>query len=306
MGSKQKYAHLIASAIQRRHPTARLVADLFCGGFAMSEFWLKKGHFIIANDANKYVIALLHKILFEDGTNDFLFTSFVDKATFCDIVRDNSANYPDWLVGYVMCCWSFGNNQKDYLYGQEIESLKRAGHEIVINCNPELLLKFISIPSAWIDKLLALSTWQKRRIAFLRIIRALQNRQLELQQLERLGQLQYLENLGRLGHLELLERLENKNRLQLYSMDYRQIEIPKGAVVYCDPPYAGTAEYKEGAFNHAAFWEWVRVQSKSNPVYISEYSAPPDFKKVLSFERCSTLSSNSNNTKARECLFTKA
>ena len=75
-------------------------------------------------------------------------------------------------------------------------------------------------------------------------------------------------------------------------------------MIYCDPPYKGTAEYKEGGFNHAEFWEWVREKSKEHKVYISEYSAPNDFKAILKFERNSTLHSGQNKNQPAECLFT--
>ena len=32
-----------------------------------------------------------------------------------------------------------------------------------------------------------------------------------------------------------------------------------------------------GKFNHDLFWNWVREQSKYNPVIVSEYEAPNDF-----------------------------
>lgn len=40
-------------------------------------------------------------------------------------------------------------------------------------------------------------------------------------------------------------------------------------IVYCDPPYEGTAEYREGGFNHQEFYDWVMEQKV--PVYVSSY-----------------------------------
>ncbi|HUH58249.1 MAG TPA: hypothetical protein VL020_07065, partial [Pseudomonadales bacterium] len=46
----------------------------------------------------------------------------------------------------------------------------------------------------------------------------------------------------------------------------------------CDPPYANTAGYKTGDFNHEEFFSWCRVQAaKGNIVFVSEYNAPADF-----------------------------
>lgn len=55
-------------------------------------------------------------------------------------------------------------------------------------------------------------------------------------------------------------------------LDYKHEE---GDVVYCDPPYIGTAKYGGRDFDHAEFWDWVR--SRDYPVYVSEYTAPDDF-----------------------------
>ena len=56
---------------------------------------------------------------------------------------------------------------------------------------------------------------------------------------------------------------------------------PVNSLVYCDPPYQGATKYKTDIFNHEEFFEWCRDTSKNgNLVYVSEYSAPDDFKCV--------------------------
>ena len=64
--------------------------------------------------------------------------------------------------------------------------------------------------------------------------------------------------------------------------DYKDVDIPVGAMVYCDIPYKGSTQYdrKEvGDFNHDEFYEWVRVNSNKYDIYISEYkeNVPDDF-----------------------------
>ncbi len=55
-------------------------------------------------------------------------------------------------------------------------------------------------------------------------------------------------------------------------------------VIYCDPPYAGTTEYKD-SFNHITFWDWARVAVELNhKVFVSEYKAPADFVSVWDME----------------------
>lgn len=66
---------------------------------------------------------------------------------------------------------------------------------------------------------------------------------------------------------------------------YDAMEITNGSVIYCDPPYASTKKY-ESDFDNDAFWEWCRkMKDKGNEVYISEYSAPSDFKCIWSKTR---------------------
>ena len=77
-------------------------------------------------------------------------------------------------------------------------------------------------------------------------------------------------------------------------LDYHDVKIPNDAVVYCDPPYAGTAGYSTGDFDNAAFWDYMRQLSKRCDVYISEESAPDDFECIWSKEKIRTLAKNDN------------
>lgn len=58
--------------------------------------------------------------------------------------------------------------------------------------------------------------------------------------------------------------------------DYADLDPEPGAVVYCDPPYAGTTDYPDvGPFDHAAFWRRAEAWSASSTVYVSEFTGPP-------------------------------
>ena len=103
-----------------------------------------------------------------------------------------------------------------------------------------------------------------------------------------------------LNSLQSLQSLQRLPRPQDFSLDYRSVPIPLGSLVYADPPYAGTDGYNDAAFDHAAFWEWVRTRPFQ--VYVSEYSAPPDFFPVFQTEKISTYSAK-NNTRTVEKLF---
>lgn len=59
---------------------------------------------------------------------------------------------------------------------------------------------------------------------------------------------------------------------------------PKGALIYCDPPYAGTTGYTT-PWCPDTFWMRVRTWSDSNTVLISEYEAPDDFVDIWSAKK---------------------
>lgn len=77
-------------------------------------------------------------------------------------------------------------------------------------------------------------------------------------------------------------------------LDYKDVKIPDGAVVYCDPPYSNTTGYTVGTFDTDEFWDYMRQLSKRCEVYISEESAPDDFECIWSKEKVRTLEKNDN------------
>lgn len=57
--------------------------------------------------------------------------------------------------------------------------------------------------------------------------------------------------------------------VKLTAGDYRDMDIPRGSLLYLDPPYANTSAYKSSAgsinkFDHPAFYRWCVSQVKDN------------------------------------------
>ena len=77
-------------------------------------------------------------------------------------------------------------------------------------------------------------------------------------------------------------------------LDYHDVEIQDGAVVYCDPPYVNTTGYTVGQFDTNEFWDYMRQLSKRCNVYISEESSPDDFECIWSKEKVRTLEKSDN------------
>ena len=88
-------------------------------------------------------------------------------------------------------------------------------------------------------------------------------------------------------------------------LDYRDVNIPNGSIVYADPPYANTTTYQGQKFDSKAFWEYMRQISKHNQVFISEQTAPDDFECIWEKPFTRTLDRNKDNQfKVVEKLFT--
>ena len=103
----------------------------------------------------------------------------------------------------------------------------------------------------------------------------------------------------------ILKTMQGIKNAKFICGDYRDIEIPDGAVVYADPPYVlGTGYSNSKDFNHEEFWEYMRQLSKNHKVFISEENAPEDFECIWQKEVRRTLDANkSNQPKRIEKLF---
>ena len=86
--------------------------------------------------------------------------------------------------------------------------------------------------------------------------------------------------------------------------DYRALN-PENALVYCDPPYAGTTGYSAiGKFDWNEFWDTMRVWSAlGNTVLISEYTAPADFTCVMEIQTKTEIRTKTGREPRIERLF---
>jgi site-specific DNA-adenine methylase len=274
MGSKRKLATKILNVIYQIVGDFDRVYDLFGGGAAFSIATLMAGHEVHYNEKNTSIVELLRYIV----TGKKLPNRWITREEYREKVGGN-----DWFAGFLQTCWSFGNNsEKGYLFGAKIENLKRLGHLIVVD-KDELALKELS------NILGVQLTMPVDRLDFRQIIKRLTGERGDLEQLERLQQLQQIQQLE---SLERIQQIQQIQQFEISNLDYRDVEIVPNSVIYCDPPYAGTAKYKEGNFNHEAFWQWCREQR--NPVFVSEYNAPDDFEVVAEFKHRSILSATNN------------
>jgi site-specific DNA-adenine methylase len=282
MGSKRKLSGDILHFITNRHNGITDFYDLFGGGGSISFTAVKDYKRITThyNELNGHIYSLV-KYLKENKTLEPKFYQWVTREMFFENINVTEAN---WYSGYIMSCWSFGNSQNSYLYGSDIEALKRLGHEFVVNgCLASMNAIGLNIP-----ELNNIKSIQKRRIVFCDHIKRLKNNRFDLQHIERIQ------------NLELIEHLARLQNLQITNSSYENVLISgNNPVIYCDIPYKGTEEYKEGGFDYKKFYQWFG--NCPYPAYASEYDMP--FTEVMAFTHRSSLSATNNKKKTIEKIF---
>ena len=102
----------------------------------------------------------------------------------------------------------------------------------------------------------------------------------------------------------VLKQVDGLRGTIFYNREYSKFYIPENSIVYCDPPYQNTTKYKDANFNHEIFWDWIREMSKYHKVFVSEYSAPKDFKCVWEKSVNSSLDKDTGSKQGTERLFT--
>ncbi len=299
MGSKAK----IAKSICMKLPKADHFYDLFGGGFSMTHCMIKdfshKYKTFHYNEIKSDVVGLVNRSIAGEFSYDRFKPEWISRDEFFKR-KDHDA--------YVRCLWSFGNDQKGYLFGREIEAYKKSLHMAVVfnefNDFAEKLLGFNTWP-VYAKTIKQRRLFVRQKVAYDAKKNPLKGRG-DLQQLERLEQLeqlQQLEQLERLGQLDRLEQLEQLQRLTTSSLSYDQVDIKPNSIIYCDIPYENTADYGN-FFNRSKFLDWAA--NHSEPVYISEYNvSDPRFKMVYTIDKRSLLNiaTKDNHTVKQEKLY---
>ena len=256
-------------------------SDLFGGGGAISFEFLQRKQIkkVVYNELNTGVCELLKKIQKDGVTKDFY--KWVSREEF-----NSHKNDDDWYGGLLKTCWSFGNNQRDYLFAKDLEEDKRLLHEIIVNrCDTSRQLFKDKFDLFIDDFYLKNDDIKFRRLDVMQVVRA-QIGRFDLQQLEQ---------------LQRLEQLEQLEQLEISNLSYEQVKIEthiNETIVYCDPPYKETGKYQKD-INHDKFLEFV----KNSPykIYISSYDF--DLPCVFELSHRSSLSATNNGKKVVEKLF---
>jgi site-specific DNA-adenine methylase len=288
MGSKRALAKDIVDYMIENNPDAKYYYDLFGGGGAISFELLQRNKVVHYNELNTGVVKLLEKIKAEGITPEFY--NWVGKETFHKHKKDDT-----WYGGLLKTCWSFSNNQKDYLFGYHLTEKKRLLHEIIVNkCNVSRN-KFKELTGLYIeDDYLIKENINDRRLGVMKLIKSVSDR-FDVQQLQQLQQLNQLNQLERLQQLEQLQQLIISNK------SYLDVEINtpiEETIIYLDPPYFKARGYQENVC-HKELMEYIKQSPYK--IYISSYEA--DLPEVWNKARRCPASSIIKGNKVTEKLF---
>ena len=100
------------------------------------------------------------------------------------------------------------------------------------------------------------------------------------------------------AHNSLMRQKESLEGIRFTSNDYESLLIPKGAVVYCDPPYKDTRNhYYKSSFDYDRFLHWVKAHKDDYDIYISEYAR----NNILGFQNVWERNSNTNIRNKDNC-----
>lgn len=279
-GSKSK----LCTWLLDNMPDSHTFIDVFCGGSAVTHAAILSTKFqrFIVNDIDPSLPLMFHKALNGEYSKE---DRWISRDLFFKLKKEDP---------FIALCWSFGNIKRTYIYSREIEHIKKACHYAIMYDDFSLVKQLV--PKSY-DSLLrsvsGVSDINTRRLSFCKEVREQVN--------SNMNESVILKSMSRVENLEILNRLrniENKslvNKLELFGLDYRELVIPDGSVVYCDPPYESCEQRIYGKFDYSSFYEWCVDISKRSKVFVSEYSITDHrFKLVSEYNRKSKMSGKSS------------
>lgn len=101
----------------------------------------------------------------------------------------------------------------------------------------------------------------------------------------------------------ILRQVDALRGVCFLNRDYKELALLSKCIIYCDPPYKGTEGYQD-TIDHKEFWDWCRRKVKQgHKVFVSEYSAPDDFRCIWEMEVRSSVDYRQVKKLAVEKLF---
>lgn len=250
-GSKNR----IVTQLRAQIPSAAHFYDLFMGGGAVVHAALlsHRWQHVHGNDINPMMPQM-----FADAVNG----KFLADYHWCSNATFHATKQTDAFNAVV---YSFGNNLQTYLYNPELEQYKKAFHNAVANRDYLPLTKYGNLTLNWaFEEDLPTRLIMAQRAA----------KESKDPMIRRLIHCETLQRIIRINNLNKTLGNGEAERMKLTSLDYTDVKIEDGSVVYCDIPYGGTSAYNKRKFDYDRFFDWCG--SVDFPVFISSYELPPD------------------------------
>ena len=279
----------IAESIIEFLPSGKRFVDLFGGGAAMSHCAALSGKYdsVYYNELNPLLCDLLKRAI----NGEFNYKNF--KPEFIDREKFNKRKDEN---GYVKYIWSFGNNGRSYMFGADVEPIKRSIHNFTVFGIKD---DFVKANFDDIDSWVTDTDIHSRRLAVKRYMRM---KKKDLKTCRNQQQLEATERMQQLEQLERLERLEQLERLEINNGSYLDYRYQIGDVVYCDPPYEGTKDYGL-KFDSKQFYDWVATRPYQ--VFFSSYEISDNrFKQIWQKEKQSLMNGGDGQFTVNEYIYT--
>lgn len=270
VGSKQRYAERILNLL----PEADTLVDIFGGGAAITDCARASGKFrhVVYNEKNALMCQAVDMAV--NG-------KFPDKPRWVSREEFHATKTTD---PYAALCYSFSSNMVNYIYGADKEEGKRAVFRLIYDFDDTGFKRLY--PQYDITPLDNITDFEQRRQFTQRLCR----NAFELRCIPRHNSLRFTP--PKCAHTELT----------ILNLDYREVDVPRGAVIYADPPYRGAAKYRGETFCHETFYDWCCCQKA--PLFISERYMPEDrFVCIDRFEHKGVLANNNTKKQQDECIF---
>lgn len=275
-GSKQQNADFIASEFKYRFPNSDIFIDLFGGSGSVSYHASKYFDKVIYNDIQKDIQLTVESIFNGTFYTSLAISEFISREQFFE-AKDNHQTVRDGLIRSI---WSYSGDLRSYAYHTEREKLTECFHNLVV--------KHI-IDENDLDYILSFDgfeKWVSEKSDILKDLNNLKTLELKRSYIKRF-------NKFRLPHIEKYNGVKNVvvnddlKKIQYFSQDYKNIELIKDSVIYCDIPYNTRERHYTGSeFNYYEFFQWMK-DNKDYNIFYSEYgeNASPDFPVAFEFSK---------------------
>lgn len=264
MGSKQRIADEILSAIYTHSKPTDTFVDLFCGGCAVIERVDPTQYHRIANDKNPYLVEMFRSLVDKIDT---------DKYKTVEEMRDCLANGCPCFPLHIT---------------KELYSLHRNRYHDCEKGEPVMHLPSELAQIGWAGWMGSFNGrffsggYAGHEVK----IKSGATRDYIREQID-----------------NTLRQIPALKGVEFHHEDYADVPIPLNAIVYCDIPYRGTKQYETSKnFDYDRFYEWCRRNRDKYQIFVSEYAMPDDFECI--WEKSVTTTINPNKTlKPVERLF---